>query len=255
MKTNENSQASWQERFKNVSLKLLAVLMTLLWLVLVGATWAEAGEDSPSQSDEYNFNWLDPDKKIYVLQNRRYTKAGKTLLSAMVGQGVSSPYRTSYNLDPRLAHYFSESLGVELFYGFTFNNENGNWQDFQEATTAMPIVREIRSKYGVLAHWVPWYAKINVFNQILYFDWYFSGGVGSIKTARDNRANSRAAASYLPAEDFLGLFLGTGHQYHLSNGLLIRMDVTGSFYRASRISGSSSWRPTYDFGLGVGVRL
>jgi len=67
----------------------------------VASTWVEASEsngefDSTARSsdsrskgssddDEYNFNWLDPEKKIYVLQNRKFLKGGHVLLSVTGG--------------------------------------------------------------------------------------------------------------------------------------------------------------------------
>ena len=45
---------------------------------LSGAERAPAASgDGSNSDDEYNFNWLDPEKKIYVLQNRKYLKANR----------------------------------------------------------------------------------------------------------------------------------------------------------------------------------
>ncbi len=230
----------------------------VLWLALMAVSWAEAATPSPAPSDddEYNFSWLDPEKKIYVLQNRRYQKAKKLLLSATVGPGFSNPYRSSLNVDPRLAYYFSESWGFEVFYTLTFNSENSVFKALQGATATLPVVREVRSQLGAQLHWVPWYAKINVFNRILYFDWYFAGGAGSINVARDIRANAQAAEGPYADEQYFAAYLSTGHYYHLSESLVVRMDITGAFYRAPIVvGGEQGWFPNYNFGLGVGLKL
>jgi outer membrane beta-barrel protein len=220
---------------------------------------AAAPDRQPAASDNgaYDFNWLDPEKKIYVLQNRRYLKANRLSLSAMAGPGFSNPYRTAYNLDPRLSYHFSEAWGIEAFYAFTFNTENTTYEALRQASaTTLPVVREVRSRAGLLATWVPWYAKINVFNNILYFDWYFSGGASTLRTQLDKRANSVAPATYV-SQDLFALVLGTGHQYHLGNRLFVRLDFTTSIYRAQVFgdSGDSAWYSNHDFGLGLGVRL
>src|SRR6478609_7348924 len=115
MKTENNCNQS-DPKFQNQAcLKFggaaLKIIFGLFTLTLMQTTSALAEEQ------EYNFNWLDPDKKIYVLQNRRYEKAGKIMISAMIGPGLSNPYRDVVSIDPRIAYYFNETWGIELFYG------------------------------------------------------------------------------------------------------------------------------------------
>ncbi len=230
----------------------------VLWLALMAVSWAEAAQpsSSPQEDDEYNFSWLDPEKKIYVLQNRRYTKARKLLLSGMVGPGFSNAYRTAFNVDPRAAFYFSENWGVEAFYTLTFNQENNTFKALSGNTNALPVIREVRSQLGAMLHWVPWYAKINVFNKILYFDWYFGAGAGSISVARDLRANAQAPEGAYADEQYFALFLATGHQYHLSENFVVRLDFTGAFYQAPiLVGGENGMFPNYNFSLGVGLKL
>jgi outer membrane beta-barrel protein len=265
------SHGNWRENAREWGIRLGVVLGAMLWLTLVAVSWADGSEvdRSPAatppakaaaaalESDEYNFSWLDPDKKIYVLQNRRYIKAKHLLLSAMAGTGFSNAYRSAYSVDPRVAFYFSEALGIEAFYSFFHNKENNTFEALQQsAPNTLPVVREIRSQYGLLMHYVPWYAKINVFNKILYFDWYFTGGAGTIRTALDTRTSS-ASASQFTNQDLFSLFLGTGHQYHLSQFMLVRLDFSGGFYRAPVFGneGDNAWFSNYVFGLGFGFKL
>jgi outer membrane beta-barrel protein len=278
---------------RSLVLKLSIVAFAVVWLSLIAASWADAGEkaeraslnreitqaqtdaaseqgadrspagvgrapsSASSGDDEYNFNWLDPEKKIYVLQNRRYQKAGHLLLSAMVGPGFSNPYRTTYNLDPRVGYFLSESWGFEGFYTFTTNSENGTYGALRAASSsALPVVREIRSQYGANLIWVPWYAKINVFNKILYFDWYFTGGAGNIHSQLDTRASASSAPAYLD-QDLFSFFFGTGHIYHLSDMFQVRLDFTSAIYRAPVFgtSGENSWYSNYNFAIGLGLRI
>lgn len=248
--------------------RLGIVLAATLWLVAVATSWAEAalpnsdsdgGAASPASpaspaSEDYSFKWLDPEKKIYVLQNRRYRKANRMLMSAMLGPSVSNPYRSSYNVEPRLAFYFSESWGIEGFYTKSFNSQNNTFKALvSTGTTTFPVVREAASQMGALLHWVPWYSKINVFNKILYFDWYFSGGLGSLRTSLSQSADGTAIGN----EDLFSIFAGTGHQYHLSEVLSFRLDFMGTFYRAPiyGTTGDQTWYSNYNFGVGLGWRL
>ncbi len=217
---------------------------------VIGVTQAYA-------ADEFNFNWLDPEKKIYVLQNRKYLKANRPQLSVMAGPGISNAYRNTYEISGAFSYYLSEMFGVEVFYSTLNNRENNTFEHLKQAApNTLPVVREIRSQLGLVAHYVPWYAKINVFNKVLYFDWYFSGGMGSINTALDTRTSASSSPSY-SKQDFLALFLGTGHQYHLNQNWIVRFDFTGSIYQAPRFgdSGENTWFSNYLFGFGLGYRI
>ena len=210
-----------------------------------------------NSDDEYSFNWLDTDKKIYVLQNRKFLKAGRVLLSAMGGVGFSNPYRSTYNVDPRFTYYLSESFGVEVFYTFTSNSPNNTFQALASSNGAsIPSVREIHGQYGGDIQYIPWYAKINVFNTILHFDWYFNAGVGQIQSFVATQTSFSAPPS-LVQQDLTGLFLSTGHLYHLNTWFDVRIDVTGAFYSApiKGLAGDTSWYSNYNFGVGVGLKL
>jgi outer membrane beta-barrel protein len=241
---------------------IAACLSALAQLAQLGAAAPAQAADAPSargsDDSDYDFNWLDPDKKIYVLQNRKYTKADHALLSAMVGPGLSNSYRRTINFDPRFAYYFSENWGVEAFYTASSTSENQTFEALKQATTTLPVIREIRSQLGLLVQYVPWYAKINVFNQILYFDWYFSGGAGVVNSAfTANRAASSSPLDFR-TESLTGLFLGTGQQFHLSRNFIVRLDFTGTYYRAPLFGQAGqdvSWFSNYNFGLGVGLKL
>lgn len=239
-----------------MGIRVLLVLIAAVWLMLVAATWSSA-EAKAADGDEYNFSWLDPEKKIYVLQNRRYVKARRAQFSVMTGPGFSNAYRSTLNIDGRLSYYFSEALGLEGFYAHTMNSTNNTYENLKvSAPNARAIVREIRAEYGALVQWVPWYAKINVFNRILYFDWYFSGGAGQIKTALDQAQLDSVSANFLN-QDFLALYAGTGHQYHLGRNLTVRLDLTGAFYQApiSGATGKTGWFPNYNLNIGIGLRI
>ncbi len=255
-----NSHEMWRNKFSRFTrewgLAISVVALALIWLILVGSTWAMA-DDSEKGEDEFSFNWLDTDKKIYVLQNRKFLKAGHPLISGMVGVGFSNPYRTTYNLDPRLTYFISESWALEVFYTYTSNKSNSTFDALVTASSsAIPLIREIRGQYGAFLQYIPWYAKINVFNTILHFDWYFGAGAGQVQSYVDTRSNKTAASNFVQ-QDKLGLFFNTGHYYHITQNFDVRIDVTGAFYQApiNGLTGETSWYSNYNFGFGVGLKL
>lgn len=282
MKSHENYQTLLSKQLKNFikqwGIQIAVIFLAVMWLSLIASQWSDAAEDSSDMSwieshdsnesnsigekanDEFSFKWLDPEKKVYVLQNRRYLKTQKLYLSLMGGTGLSSAYRTVYSLDPRVSYYFSEALGLEFFYSKESNTANNNYKALlnSRGTSAsnplsLPVVREIDSYYGMTLQWVPWYAKINVFNVILYFDWYFGGGIGNLHTF----AGHQADRSDFATQDLTAAFFQTGHIYHLNKRFHARIDLTGAFYNAPVYGdvGEKVWFSNFNFALGLGVNL
>ena len=242
---------TWMTRF-------FWILGAGLWLSLMAGAWSRAEASEVANSDDsYNFSWLDPDKKIYVLQNRKFTKAGRVMISALGGVGGSNPYRNVRVVEPRVAVYFTESLGVEVFFSKLFNSENTSYRALLAAApTTLPLLREIHSQMGGLIHWVPWYAKINVFNQILYFDWGFQAGAGTLDAVILSRS-STSAPFVETSDNQFALFAGTQQHFFLSQNWTVRLDVLGAFYNAkySTTSEEKTWFSNFQFGAGLGYRL
>ncbi len=258
MDSQKKRQGFWQN---TQSLLILMILLT-------HAGIARAAEDLPTgeaqevrtdsqNSDEYNFNWLDPDKKVYVLQNRKYLKGGHPVITAMGGTGFSNPYRQTLNVDGRLDYYINELFGIEAFYTYTFNYTNSTITALNiAAPNTLPSVTEIRSQMGGMIHFVPWYAKLNMFNMILYFDWYFGAGVGAINAYTDTRTQVSAASNYVQ-QNLIGYYFSTGHIYHLSQSFLVRLDFTGSIYQnyINGTAGTMTWFNNLNIAMGFGWRI
>ena len=235
------------------------VFLLLLWVFFGGrspwfindSAWAKAS----SSKNEYDFSWLDPDKKVYVLQNRKFRKDGRLMISVMPGLGISEPYRDTVNLEGRIGYYLSESLGIEAFYTLFKSNTNGASDALSASgTTLFPVTRAYQNQYGALLQWVPWYAKINVFNAILYFDWYFTAGVGKISYEYNN-----STSQFSPNDETskTALFLGFGQHFHLSQSWGIRLDLSGALFRSQVFenSGDTSWFSNFNYSFGLGYRF
>ncbi len=243
------------KRHGNSLIKLFLVLLAALWLSVVAASWSEAA-DSPD--DEYNFSWLDPDKKVSVLQNRKYRKANRPMISLGLGLANTNAYRKSYVIDPRLAYYFSESWGIEVFYSMFSNKENTTALALKSTgTSAAPDVIEINSQVGALIHWVPWYAKINVFNTVLYFDWYFAGGVGTMNANMIPGGVSASAGLPTTSKSLSAFYLGTGHLFHVTDSFIVRLDFMNAWFKAPQraVTGPETFFNSTTFEIGAGFRL
>lgn len=213
---------------------------------------ASAKTEAAGDDNEFNFSWLDPDKKVYVLQNRKYRKSGHFALFVSGAFDISNPYRTSYLGIPRAAYWFSEQFGVEAFFAKATNSDNSTLRELKDASpTALPFVREHRSYYGALFTWTPWYAKINFFNKILYFDWFINLGLGQTNTAVDKNIRADRAPNYT-LEDLFTVFYGTGQNFYVTRNFLVRWDLIGMTYNATGTSNQKGNSTNFNFGLGIG---
>jgi outer membrane beta-barrel protein len=240
---------------------------TLTRLTLIGALSCfglalllpEAG--ASSQESDYSFDWLDPDKKVYVLQNRKFTKAGSIQLSGLVG-GAMTTYRNSMIVEPRLTYYLIEDLGIEAFFSYGLYDQENNAYGALSGTVGTsetrfnPVVRSIDTRSGLMVHWSPWYAKINVFNQILHFDWYWTAGLGQTRFRLDVRPRPDFPEEYVIQSAISG-FIGTGHQFHLSRNWVFRLDVTSMIYGLPFLGqeGEQTWYSDFDFKAGLAFRF
>ena len=78
-------------------------------LTLILSTLAIADEKSL-----YNFSWLDTDKEIYVLQNRKFRKDGKVYVGGTAAYNLSQNCLTAYGGTIRGGYVFTEDWGVEF---------------------------------------------------------------------------------------------------------------------------------------------
>ena len=65
---------------------MIRMIFVLFLTILTYKTFA-------AESDLYNFSWLDKDKEIYVLQNRKFKKVNRFYLSGGFGKSDHSRRR------------------------------------------------------------------------------------------------------------------------------------------------------------------
>ena len=122
------------------------------------------------EKDLYDFMWLDPDKKVYVLQNKVHKKANTVYMHVGTGLGLSSNFQDTSLLHTNFGYYLSEEWAIEGMYTKYSNKDNEALENLRRLNGSIPFIRKTESNFGVLAKWSPFYGKINTFNKIFYFD-------------------------------------------------------------------------------------
>jgi outer membrane beta-barrel protein len=226
------------------------------FLFSLSAISSNAGEKSL-----YSFSWLDSDKEVYVLQNRKFRKNESFYVGALGVKTISGAFIDSYGASLRAGYFFKEDWGLEFVYGKNSSSENDTAKGVKEAGT-IPYYRKIDNYMGAMLMWSPFYSKINTFNSIYYFDWIFGLGLGRIET--QNNANemdpSAVSDNKLTNEQDMGLLWNTGLRFYISESWSLRLDFTGIHYQATKnrtIEGDTSSQKSeklfshYDLGLGL----
>lgn len=210
----------------------LAISTFVIAISSLIATSAMAADGPPNTAnDEYDFSWLDPEKKIYVVQNRKYTKASKLEFSVAGGIGIGEPYRTRRTILPRAWYYINDNWGISLLAGFNSNSENDNMQALLLQTSRKPVVRDIQSFYGGSIVWLPFYGKINMFNQILYIDWHLEAGIGQVASEIDLN-QSRSGNPRIVETNHMSFHWGTGQKFFITRNWAARLDFMAVYYSA-----------------------
>jgi outer membrane beta-barrel protein len=201
----------------------------LFCFLFIGPSLARA-EDSPDK-DEYDFSWLDPDKKIYVVQNRKFTNGQRAELSVGGGFGIGQPYRSATVIVPRFTYYFNESFAISALATLASNSTNGNFDELRSLTSVIPEVRDVKSFVGGSVMYLPFYAKFNIFNQIIYMDWDFELGLDSVTSEIDLNYSSTGNSNVTSAS-YTGFHWGTGMKFFLNRNFAVRLDFLSLMYSA-----------------------
>lgn len=228
--------------------KFALILLSLMMSFLVYA----------DEKSLYNFSWLDKDKEIYVLQNRKFRKDGSFYVGGTLAYNLSQDFLDAYGGTLRAGYFFREDWGIEAVYGKNTSTESDTAKGVKEQG-AFPFYREIDTYMGAMVMWSPFYSKINTFNRVFYFDWMFGLGVASINT-KDNRNLFKATGdSSLTSESVMGALWNTGFRFYINENWSLRLDITGLTYSADKSKGDEAGNSSkatklftdYDLGLGL----
>ncbi len=209
------------------------IYLGLITLILCCATYA-------NEKSIYDFSWLDSDKEVYVLQNRKFRKASKVYIGGTIGKQTNGAFIDSYAVDLYAGYFFKEDWGVELSYTKGSGKENATHDAVNSDGSSVAFYRKMDTATTAMLMWSPFYSKINTFNKIFYFDWLLGAGFSNF-TSLDNRnkflPNGFAEQGELTSASNIGLSWMTGLRFHISESWSSRID-----FKAFHIKGETASR-------------
>lgn len=211
-------------KFSNISINTLL----LSTLAVGGSPTVLAAE-----KDLYDFLWLDPDKKVYVLQNKIHKKEHTVYANLGVGLGLSSTFQDTSLFHGNAGYYISEEWAVEALYTSYSNKDNEAFENLKRLNGSIPFIRKTKSNYGVIAKWSPFYGKINTFNKIFYFDWSFGLGLGKLNAESNARTVvNPASANIYSAEKYTSVIGKTELTLHATKNIHFGLGIIMNNYKA-----------------------
>lgn len=210
------------------------------------------------EKDVYSFDWLDPDKEVYVLQNRKYRKKGKFHLNLGAGTTTSGAFVDASTLQGRAGYFFMEDWGFELIYAKNSGTENATATSVRSEGTAgsIPFRRIVDGYTGAMVLWSPFYAKINTFNTIIYLDWFVGAGVAKIdETNNKEEFLNTGSRSTAISESHNGFMWDTGLKFHINENWDTRLDLTVVHFQAEKAATTSTekiWYSNWDLAFSIG---
>lgn len=208
----------------------------------------------------YNFSWLDPDKEVYVLQNRKYRKAGR--LHATLGGGIttSGAFVDATTLQGRVGFFFREEWGAEFIYASNSGEENTAAQLVRRQDSgagSVPFRRIVDNYIGGMILWSPFYTKVNTFNKIIYLDWILGLGYAKLEETNNQIEVLRGGTANDPTvESHSGLMWNLGIKFFINERFSLRTDLTTIHYQApipSDETQDEDWNTNYDLAVSLGI--
>lgn len=225
-------------------------LITLLILVLTPVL-GQAGEE-----DLYDFLWLDPDKQVYVLQNKIYPKANSFYADIGYISNISSEFEDVNGVGLKLGYYFKEEWAFELNYNQYSSKTNSAYESVKIVNNTEPFIRRINRSYSLFLVWSPFYGKINTFNKIYYFDWSFGVGTGSLEAESNlNSVRNPSSPNIYETESYTPVLLKTNIKFHINKRVHLGVDFLNTNFQAGspKFPNRKEWKQNNDLIFSLGV--
>ncbi len=185
-----------------------------------------------AEDDLYDFLWLDPDKSVYVLQNKEFPKSKTQYVDIGYLSSLTPNFHDSRGANINIGHFFNEELGAEIIYNVYNNKNNASYDNVKRINGTVPFARKIDQSYGAAAIWSPFYGKINTFNKIYYFDFYFGLGVLKMNASSNATTATNVNADVFSDENYTAGLVKAGLKFHVNKRFHFVLEFQNIYYRA-----------------------
>jgi len=224
----------------------------IIFIILIAtSTLAIAGE-----KDLYDFQWLDPDKSVYVLQNKIYPKNKSFYIDLGYIDGLSSEFQISSGMVLKAGYFFHEEWGIELAAANYTHTSNAAYESIKVINGTEPFIRRITKNTSLFVIWSPFYGKINTFNKIFYFDWSFGLGIGQMQAESNlSSVTNPGLPSSFDSESYNPIEFKTGVKFHINKKIHFGVEYLGHSIQAgtAKHPGSKEWTTLNDLVFSMGV--
>lgn len=222
----------------------------LLLLTIITSN-AQAGEE-----DLYDFLWLDPDKTVYVLQNKIYPKNKSFYADFGYVTGITSTFQDTNGGQLKLGYYFQEEWAIEFNHIQYFNAENSAHDNVEYVAQVVPFVRRPISTNSLFLIYSPFYGKINTFNKIFYFDMSFGVGTGSFVAESNLKTSQLKNTNRYETEHYTPIQLKATTKLHLNKNLHLGIEFLSTNFNAKadpENQDKTAWKRSNDLIFSIGV--
>jgi outer membrane beta-barrel protein len=220
------------------------------------ATSSQETKKSGGASNLYEFLWLDQDKEVYVLQNKVYTKKHTHYFNLSYINSLEQKFQKVKGAQLKYGFYLTEEFAIEGFANIYGNSNNSEYDSVRTITGIAPFVRKINNMVGAMAVWSPFYGKINTFNKIFYFDWYFGAGLSHIggESNIDSVTDRTVTQDIYKSESFIGVPVKTGFRAYINESYHVGLEYMNTSYLAPSAVNKSEkkWKTRGDLLLNFG---
>lgn len=224
--------------------------LKLIFLFCIISFNTNAGED-----DLYDFLWLDPDKSVYVLQNKIYPKDKSFYFDLGYNMNMTSTFQETTGAQLKAGYFFTEEWAIEVMYMSYSNEDNSTLDSVKIVAGLAPFVRRPLSSTSIFAVWSPFYGKVNTFNKIFYFDWSFGVGTGQYSMESNLDTVELTSEDRFEEETYTPLQLKTTLKFHLNRNVHLGIEFLNTNFEANtpKNKNSKSWDQNNDLIFSIGA--
>lgn len=222
---------------------------------ILALTFILSGTTLAGEKDLYDFLWLDPDKSVYVLQNKIYPKDNSYYVDIGYLSNFTSSFQDTNGAQIKAGYYFKEEWAIEIAHMKYNNSDNAAFKSVQSVAGLEPFIRRPLSSTSVYLIWSPFYGKINTFNKIYYFDWSFGLGSGAYNMESNLDTAKLASENKYESESYTPVQLKTTLKFHINRNLHLGLEFINTNFQSNtpKDPDTKSWDQNNDLVFSIGA--